>query len=397
MCDAIRRFSVMRPYQLLFTLLTLTVACGQSNEEARFAYTIDPDSIQVVENGALPQEWDGELPVLELTAEWTLGADPDSEEEQFVFLTADLLSEGPEQQIGVLSTRPHELRVFDQEGQFLWKAGREGEGPGEFRNPNGLLYQSGVGWVVSEGPKKTVFDERGIYVRTVNLNRLPHAPTSRDFDIGTAGRFWYLGIRSSSEGNARRTSFDLVAGDWQGLTAQVLFSIAQPAMRREDGKIFVLEHWPKVLTIDAHDRAWVVGDLPYQIEVIPHSGEGRFRIRRDFELQEYDPAYREDFESQWEWYSSVPMIWPRLPAKQPAVQNISRGPNSEMWVFTKAWVDSPMVQVDVFSNEGVYERAFLADVTLAGLPFAADHVYRVGKAENGAPLIVRSRYQIVRP
>lgn len=397
MCNAIRTSIMMRPYQLLFTFLTLTAACGQSNEEAQFTHTINPDSIQVVENGTLPQVWDGELPVLTMMDEWTLGADPTNEEEQFYFLTPDLLSEGPEQQIGILCLRPLELRVFDRAGQFLWKVGRKGDGPGEFRNPNGLLYQRSVGWIVSERLKKIIFNEQGVYVRTVNLGQHPYAPASRDFHLGSMGRFWYLGIRSRSVGNALGTSYYVVAGDWQESMARVLFSIEQPSIKREEGRVYILEQWPSVLCIDAYERAWIVGDLPYQIEVIPHSGDGRFRIRRNYELRKYDPTYRENFESNWEGYSSEPIMWPRLPDRQPAIQNISKGPDGEMWVFTKAWVDSPMVQVDVFSEEGIYERAFLANVALAGFPFAADHVYRVDKAEDGAPLLVRSRHRTVSP
>ena len=68
-----------------------------------------------------------------------------------------------------------------------------------------------------------------------------------------------------------------------------------------------------------------------------------------------------------------------------------------MWVFSRAWVDSPMIQVDVFTENGIYERAFLADVALAGYPFESDHVYRADAAEDGSPLLMRSRHRTVWP
>ncbi len=351
----------------------------------------------MVENGSLPQEWTGRLPELELADEWVLGAEPEREETRFSYLFPEMMSEGPDEQIGVFMMRPPELRVFDREGRFLWKAGRQGDGPGEFRYPNGLCFQREIGWVVSERGRLTVFDERGNYVRTVHLENLPYAVVSNDFHVARGGRFWYRGYEAQREEGAVRGVQHIVSGDWQQESGHEVYWFSRPALIQEERRIFMWEEWPTLLRVDDLDRAWFVGDLPYQIEVIPHEGEGRFRIRRDHESRAYDTAYRERVESDWQRYSTEPMIWPRLPPHQAAIRQLSRGPVGEMWVFTRAWVDSPMVQVDVFDREGTYVQAFLADIALGGLPFAPDHVYRSDTAEDGAPLLVRSRYRIVFP
>jgi hypothetical protein len=239
-----------------------------------------------------------------------------------------------------------------------------------------------------------VFDKEGVYVRSFSLNDLPHSSFPQGFSIGNGGRFWYMGDGTRREGDLTRRLSYVMAGIPGADSAAVRHTIEQPPLRQEPGRILILEQWPSVMRIDRMNRAWIAGDLEYQIEVIPHSGENAFRIRRDFDLIDYDPRYREDFESQWQRYSREPRMWPRLPEKQPAIRNISSGPDSEMWVFMKAWADSPHVQIDVFDGEGVYQRAFLADASLAGIPFSEDHVYRFGRDESGAPLLIRSNYRI---
>ncbi len=375
-------------------IILLVAGCGQTGDEIRVVHSIDPDSVAVVENGSLPQEWNGHLPTLVLQDEWVIGDDPDNKETHFTGLGYIRTTEGPDQQIGHLSLFPLELRVFDQTGRFLWKAGRLGAGPGEFRIPNGVVYHEEIGWIVSERSRKIVFNEQGSYTHDFNLDGLPYSLYARGFHLGIEGRFWYMGDGYHLEGNINQNLYHLIAGILGDGTTTIHHTIEEPPFHQELDRIQIIEHWPTVMRIDSQDRAWVAGVLEYQIEVIPHAGVGRFRIRRDFDLINYNPRYREQFESNWQKYSSEPHMWPRLPEKQPAIINISCGPDGEMWVFMEAWVDSPYVQVDVFDEEGIYQRAFLADAALAGIPFADDHVYRFDTAESGAPLIIRSKYSI---
>lgn len=73
--------------------------------------------------------------------------------------------------IVVANSGSDELRCFDSDGHYLWTAGRNGEGPGEFRN---------LGWVQRLGPdsiaaydrslhRVSVFDLSGKLGRTTNL------------------------------------------------------------------------------------------------------------------------------------------------------------------------------------------------------------------------------------
>ena len=82
----------------------------------------------------------------------------------------------------------------------------------------------------------------------------------------------------------------------------------------------------------------------------------------------------------------------RLPPVQPAIRGLNWTDHGEMWVFQSAWIDSPLVQVDVFDGDGVFQRAFLADRRLRGMPIGRDHLWRSDVAEDGSPLLIYSRY-----
>ncbi len=40
------------------------------------------------------------------------------------------------QNLYVLDSKNHRILKFDKTGKFLWRAGRKGQGPGEFQNPH---------------------------------------------------------------------------------------------------------------------------------------------------------------------------------------------------------------------------------------------------------------------
>ena len=59
------------------------------------------------------------------------------EGEEFLMFHTELdIAVDSESNIYVLDIRNHRLLKFDKEGNFIWKTGRKGQGPGEFRNPS---------------------------------------------------------------------------------------------------------------------------------------------------------------------------------------------------------------------------------------------------------------------
>lgn len=74
--------------------------------------------------------------------------------------------------IWVADTQAKEIRIFDRAGSFVRRIGREGEGPGEFRNLSGLaVAPDGVGALDGGLARVTVFDADGAVVRSFPIQR----------------------------------------------------------------------------------------------------------------------------------------------------------------------------------------------------------------------------------
>lgn len=101
--------------------------------------------------------------------------------------------------IVVANTGTGELRFFDPAGRFLFKAGRRGGGPGEFR----LLwrvYRHGSDSLLAydqAGGRITVFDANGDFVRTTRLE--PSAGSEFPWDVWLYRRNWVEGVRDPAE------------------------------------------------------------------------------------------------------------------------------------------------------------------------------------------------------
>ncbi len=93
------------------------------------------------------------------------------EGEEFLMFHTELdLAVDSELNIYVLDIRNHRLLKFDKQGNFIWKAGRRGQGPGEFRNPSEVvLSPSEEIWVLDLPTLIHLFDAKGKYQRTMNL------------------------------------------------------------------------------------------------------------------------------------------------------------------------------------------------------------------------------------
>ncbi len=100
--------------------------------------------------------------------------------------------------IYVLEPQAREVRVFDRDGAHLRTLGREGSGPGEFRNPVGLALapDDDALWVIDPGNARyTVFDSAGAlrasHTRPFAFFALPWPGgfdrDGRFHDIGTLG------------------------------------------------------------------------------------------------------------------------------------------------------------------------------------------------------------------
>ena len=83
-----------------------------------------------VENPAQPSNGAQTVSLEEL---WRLGGETDSDEEFFGVISQ--IATDPSGNVYLLDQQLNEVKIFAADGSYVRTIGREGEGPGEFRNP----------------------------------------------------------------------------------------------------------------------------------------------------------------------------------------------------------------------------------------------------------------------
>jgi len=129
-------------------LLALTASCALAEWRGQVEVTGDVTHILNPESPA-----EGEF-ILELQELWRIGGD----DEDILFGVISQLLHDDEGNIYLLDGQLSEIQVFDPDGEYLRTVGREGEGPGEFRNGIDMFWSpGGLLGVVQTWPGKIVF------------------------------------------------------------------------------------------------------------------------------------------------------------------------------------------------------------------------------------------------
>ncbi|HSR41314.1 MAG TPA: hypothetical protein VLL48_04060 [Longimicrobiales bacterium] len=115
---------------------------------------------------------------------WRLGALEAPPEEQFYRVRNPLLL--PDGRLVVPDAGSSRIRVFDDRRELLWTAGREGDGPGEFRSVDRVHRYRGDSLAVFDGrlQRLTIIDADGDVGRTIGLGR---ASGAASIDAGPSG------------------------------------------------------------------------------------------------------------------------------------------------------------------------------------------------------------------
>ncbi|MFC1539990.1 hypothetical protein ACFL41_00710 [Gemmatimonadota bacterium] len=376
---------------VLCLLVTLLAACSADPETSYLSEAIDQDGIRCVLNGSLPTQQFENLRILRYEDLVTIGLPAT---DQPLIARSGLkggVAIGPGGSIGYGEYSPSELRVFNADGSFLWRAGREGEGPGEFSSPMFVDYSEAAGWTVFDLYRCRIcsFTDDGISDRTLSYVELPDSFGPFYIAGISDRRFWYLGQRPVSPDNPVRKHLVYLAG-WNSLAAAEVFQYpVYSAIVRENGRNYK-PVYPQSYGVNESGHFWLNHTLEYQIEVFdPDDGE-HWRIRRDCEARDYEPGFRRRIES-------TPIserrtdVFPRLPDQALAIADIIPAANGLMWVINAQVDDSPERQVDVFTATGEYlSRFWMDDVPI--LLIEEDYLLRTGEAPDGSPLIIKSRY-----
>jgi hypothetical protein len=279
--------------------------------------------------------------------------------------------------IYVLDRQPNEVRVFSPSGAYVCTLGREGGGPGEFRNPIGLAWgPEGNLWVVDVGNGRySVFDSAGRYLDSYprrigawgypwgggfdDAGRLYEPSLVRDAVAGEA-RSVYI-AHDVSEGLVAADTFDLPdydASSWsytfqiQGgaTTVQIPFA---PRLR-----------W----RFDGSGGIWFGVSDAYRLYHRTLDGDTTLIVEREYEpipMEEADrEAVRERFPELGEQQANA--IVARMPEVKPAFETFVVDDLGYLWVkqTSASQEDRPYREApfDVLDPEGRYLGAVRVDV-----------------------------------
>jgi len=336
---------------------------------------------------------DTSLPVLELEDVVVIGGAGEYEESMIPspYPNVTRIAIGPSGQIGFVDVRVPEVCVHDSLGQFLWKAGRRGEGPGEFRGAQHLQYLEDIGWMVMSFEKYLIYSVDGILRDTRSVLELPFLFGASRFHFFPSGELWYRHATPAFSGIGE---WQLLWGNWNTLeSTEIISGIIQE--RVSQGGKYYLFQYPFSMAYDSGGRAWVNSKLEYEIEILEPGNSGHWRVRLDHKLHRYSRKERMHAQTIRVGQIGENPIYERLTKFRPAIQGLNWIGPDQLWVFTTVEVDSPMVQVDVFNAEGIYQSSFSADASLRHARISGDVLWRLDETSDGFPVLIQSRYEVV--
>ncbi len=316
------------------------------------------------------------------------------------------------------------VRVFDFDGKFVMEIGREGEGPGEFRNPNSVVVSSAGLIYVREGfpgGRINVYDPEGNYIETRRGD--PMLASAAPMVI-TDDDVVFTQTRTDQESGSSGMG---VAGR-DGIEGERL---EPPEFTVESASVFVndrvslgLPFLPRVTSAMAPSRA-MVGGYPAEYRFEIHNPDGTIIVvERSFEPVAVDPDEAEwqrratirsgrQFEPGWNWSGD------EIPTTKPAYSRLQVDRNGRVWVTRRGavtrvddcdpdplevtngrprpcWV--PETTFDVFGDHGKFLGSVETPAEIDDLfgSFIRDDVL-IAIVEDPSGTVMVKRYRLVIP
>lgn len=319
----------------------------------------------------------------------------------------------PWDRIHVIEGQASEVRVFAEDGKFLRIIGRAGEGPGEFREPNGIVWDSsGTLWVTDrENARYTRFDTAGTLLET-------HARQSDAYAFGTfAGGLTAEGVLYDTDmidAEGPTVSFFAAAGMGGGrMILRAMLSVdGEPvsdtvplAAPRTEAVIFSTPELrvaapfsPRMYwRFDPRGYVWFGESDAYRIHQSAFAGDTVLVIEREYLPL---PVRQEEIDGWME--SQGPTMFgqaggridiDRIPKVKPVFQDLIVDDAGHLWV--RLVTQDSTTLFDVFDPEGRYLGAVDGGRAMATASpvIRGDRFYAVIRDSLDIPYVVR--YQIV--
>lgn len=301
---------------------------------------------------------------------------------------------GPEGRLFVLDGGEKRLIAYDGSGMELWRRGREGAGPGEMRQPDGLSVVDGMVAVRDHGSHRLTFwSGEGQLLEVISLSEYGFtgypgwlAALSPERVLATTMPPLRPGSSTALPGavvigarGARR--LDTIAG----------FSFPAPQMVGIGGTAMPVmpdfAPYPHVAT-SMHGTVYVSRDGGYPIERFDAQGRPMGTLRGPPEGPPFTVADRE--RSLERLPGGVRIDDVRFPSSYPAVAGLTLGVEGDLLVRTH-FRDGEAVRWDRWSPDGEYRHSLMIPARFTYVAFSGDRLAVVDTDSLDIPTVAIQR------
>ncbi len=375
----------MTPRAIIAGLALIGVSVGVADAADWKGSTKTIDGVPHVMNGAAPASAATEISP---RPTWKVGGETDNDDEFFAMIIDIVV--GDDNNVYLLDQQMHEVVVFTMQGEFVRRIGRDGEGPGEFRNPLALfkLPDGNVG-VLQPAPARVVMlTPDGIPAGDFPL---PEKDGSHGFVVGGAhtpeGLVLSVHQMLRNDGGMSLNKA-LVGVDKSGQ------QVAQYIERKQEirGGVIMMD--------SSVEPVWAVGETSgrvyindqrdeYQIKVFDPTGNLLHVIHREYDRPKRGKKEMAELTEQYQEFP--PDQRPKVDPYLPAINDIHPQADGSVWVLASddGAAEGTFGRFDVFDPEG----RFVGQVVLKcghsletdGVQFIGDRMFVI--ADRGDVMI----------
>jgi len=349
------------------------------------------DGVLHVENPSIPVEGEVDLSLEKL---FSLGGESEDDDELFGLVQNILLDQ--QGNTYLLDQQLGEIRVFDARGGFLRTIGREGEGPGEFQNPQTFFFlPDGKFGVAQMMPARiAVLDREG-----EGSDDFPVPGGDEGFamvrKVESAGDHLVMQemVGSFGEGTMINTN-RLIALDGQGKET-VVYGESSKEFEVGAGQMVISmgdEDFGRIWSVSDDGRVYAVNDYTgYRIQVYGPDGTLERVVEREYEPLPFTKEEKKLRQKRWE---ETPRgggieVKPDFPDLRQDITDLIARPGGELWVRTSRSTrdDHELGSFDVFDAQGRFVRVLRPQIEFDhardGYVITGNRFYRI-KELNGA-------------
>ncbi len=325
-----------KTHLLIIIVVFLVISCGQPKSAWKGSIE-EIDGVTVVKN---PKEPIYGEDILTLEEDLVIGEEVDDVEP--VFLSVATFKVDDDENIYVLDSKGHKIKIFNKTGQLTREFGKKGPGPGELDFPSNIeLYTDNQLIVFNmRGRKMSLFSRNGEFVKDLPMEKYGGMSRIR---VDSQGSFY--GYSELYEETSRTIKVDKFDSD-----LNLAFNIVTMEFKTDFSSF---EGVPTFLYVHVINDNFVWGYASkYVLHIVDHDGNEVRRIIRDYNPVELT---KEDKEKIAKQFARLPPRFKlKIPDVYPAFDWFYPGIKGGIVVRTHEKTADESHYFDFFDSEGRY-------------------------------------------